>query len=97
MITQDEAHAIAETFANRADPSPDLKFVVVRIQERDAYWLLHYDSAAHVASGNFKDAIAGNGPLLVSKSNGAVVAAGSAAPLADRIAEAAEVLRSLTG
>lgn len=44
---------------------PDLVLLDDRIQEHAFGFLFFYDSQAHLDSGDFRDSLAGNGPLLV--------------------------------
>lgn len=44
-----------------------------------------YQTSAFVATGDFTHALAGNGPILVSKLTGAVEVAGTALPVEDYI------------
>lgn len=62
------ARAIAEKklgeVARQSDVS-DLVLLDDRAQEHAFGFLFFYDSQAHLDSGDFSDALAGNGPLLV--------------------------------
>jgi len=92
MISRDEAVAIAQGHIDRPSHAGALELVVTQVEERSASWVVYYDSRKHVESGDFLDAIAGNGPVVVAKSTGRVAVAGTAAPLLDRIVEAEEAL-----
>ena len=75
MITRSTAMSIVERFLDdfTTRGSAVLRFVVTRLDERRDSWVAYYDSEKHQKSGNVVDAIAGNGPLVVSKRAGAIV------------------------
>ena len=99
MITRDQAEAIAHRYINTPDPYwPDRpELVVTRITDHPLGWLIFYDSSRHQQSGDILDALAGNGPLLISERNGTLVAVGTAAPLDERLREAEQRLQALLG
>ena len=92
MISRDEEVAIAQGHIDRPSHAGALELVVTQVQERNASWVVYYDSRKHVETGDILDAIAGNGPVVVAKGTGRIAVAGTAAPLLDRIVEAEEVL-----
>jgi hypothetical protein len=63
------------------------KLVVARVDEHDFGWVYFYDSAAHVASGRPGDAVVGNAPLIVDKTDGKLYITGTAKPLEHYLAE----------
>lgn len=96
MIQRQEAEAIALASISQPDPHwPDKPpMIIVQVENHELGWLIYYQSAKYVASGSISDALAGNGPLLISRTTGHFVHVGTAAPFEDRIAEAANSLRS---
>ena len=63
------------------------KLVVVRVDEHDFGWVYFYDGSGHVATGKPSDAVVGNAPLNVDKSDGHLYIAGTAHPLAHYLEE----------
>jgi len=49
--------------------------------ERAFGWVFFYDSKRHVETRDFRDAIAGNAPIVVTKINGQVHETGTAFPI----------------
>ncbi|MEZ5454543.1 MAG: YrhB domain-containing protein [Lysobacteraceae bacterium] len=90
MITSERAREICYREINRPDPYwPDKpEMVVTEVEELEAAWVIYYKSSAFLKSRNVSDALAGNGPYVVSKSTGRFAAAGTAPPLKVRIQEA---------
>lgn len=48
-------------------------------------WVFFYDSRKHVETGNISYALAGNGPIIVLKSSGELVALTTAVPVLEAI------------
>lgn len=63
------------------DPHATQKLVVVRVDEQDFGWVYFYDGAAHAQSGDPRDAVAGNAPLIVDKADGKLYVTGTAHPI----------------
>jgi Immunity protein 35 len=63
------------------------KLLVVRVDEHDFGWLYFYDSSRHAESGNVRDALVGNAPLIVDRVDGNLYMTGSAQPLEHYLAE----------
>ena len=96
MITKSEAEKIAYDHINRPDPywkeKPEM--VITEIEERKENWLFYWTSKLYLETKNISHALAGNGPILVSKSDGGFKAVGTAPPLKERIEEAESSLKS---
>jgi len=93
-ISKEQAAAICYREINQPNLDwPDMpELVVVRVDERERSWVIHYQSKPWVESGDFSQSIVGNGPYVVSKATGNFAIAGTAAPLSDRVTEAERVL-----
>jgi hypothetical protein len=95
MITREQADQIAATWLGeheiatidfesplpRHDERHIQKLVVVRVDEHDFGWVYFYDGSLHVQTGNVLDAIAGNAPLIVDRSDGKLYITGTAQPV----------------
>lgn len=90
MITSERAKEICYSEINRPDSYwPDKpEMVVTEVEELGSVWVVYYTSSAYLKSRNVSDALAGNGPYVVSKATGQFSVAGTAAPLDQRIQEA---------
>jgi hypothetical protein len=63
------------------------KLLVVRVDEHDFGWLYFYDSSRHVESGDVRDALVGNAPLIVDKGDGNLYITGTAQPIGHYLEE----------
>jgi hypothetical protein len=52
------------------------RLVVARVDEHDFGWVYFYDSSAHIETGQPSDALVGNAPLIVDKSDGKLYVTG---------------------
>lgn len=88
-MTQAEARGAALRYVASASSWDDDQPVIVDDLTRDlGYgWMFHYNSARYLQSKNFRDALAGNGPIVVLKSTGEVAALTSALPVEDALGE----------
>ena len=96
MITSERAQEICYSEINRPDSYwPDKpEMVITAVEELEAAWVIYYTSSAWLKSRSVTDAIAGNGPYIVSKTTGRFAAAGTAPPISVRIQEALRCIES---
>jgi hypothetical protein len=95
MITEDQARAICHEEINRDNCGEQVEMVVTDVIEHPEAWVAYYQSRAYMESGNVGDALAGNGPFVISKTTGRFVALGTALPFEKQIDEAIKRLRNL--
>ena len=57
------------------------RLVVVRVDEHDFGWVYFYDGSRHVETGDVRDAVAGNAPLIVDRKDGKLYITGTAHPI----------------
>jgi len=80
-----EGHEIAAIDFGSALPRHDehhvQKLVVVRVDEHDFGWVYFYDGSIHIETGNVSDAVAGNAPLIVDRTDGKLYVTGTARPI----------------
>jgi len=95
MITRQEADRIAAAWLDdhevaaidfesplpRHDEQRVQKLVVVRVDEHEFGWVYFYDGSIHVATGSVSDAVAGNAPLIVDRTDGKLYITGTALPI----------------
>lgn len=76
-MTRDEAIRIAQTHLNRiyqrAKGHPEVVIAESAIWERPYGWLLMYDTAEAIATGDPERGLIGNGPLLVLRESGRII------------------------
>ena len=101
MLTREQADRLAETWLDehevatldfdlplpRHEPHRVQRLVVTHVEEHEFGWVYFYDGSGHVATGKPSDAVVGNAPLIVDKSDGHLYIAGTAHPLAHYLEE----------
>lgn len=82
-MTRSDARAVAEKYLQAKQPTEGIELVILEAEtlERAFGWVFFYDSKRHIETGSFRDAIAGNAPLVVTKADGRVHETGTAHPL----------------
>jgi hypothetical protein len=88
-IDKDRARTIAEEFV-RTRVQPRIRFEVVLVEgiEYRHCWVFGYNSRRFAETGDFRHALAGNGPLIVNKRTGLVREGVSATPVEEQLDEA---------
>jgi Immunity protein 35 len=94
-----EQHEIATIDFGSALPRHDerhiQKIVVVRVDEHEFGWVYFYDGSNHVQTGNVSDALVGNSPLIVDKTDGKLYVTGTARPIEHYLDEFRRGVRTL--
>src|SRR5688572_2804642 len=95
MITREEAdritaawldtHEVAAVDFESALPLHDehlvQRLVIVRVDEYDFGWVYFYDGSIHVETGDVRDAVTGNAPLIVDRTDRKLYITGTARPI----------------
>ena len=81
MIDRDTATTIARRHLEREFPDGGVAVDDAATTETDRCWVLLYNTLAFLRTGELRDCLAGNGPLLVDKRSGALRQAGTAHPV----------------
>ena len=95
MFTRQHADQVVATFLDeheiatfdfdsplpRHDDRHLQKLVVVKVDEHDFGWVYFYDGSVHAATGNVRDSVVGNAPLIVDRADGQLYITGTAQPL----------------
>ena len=80
-----EGHEVAAIDFESPLPRHDEKnvqaLVVVRVDEHDFGWVYFYDGSKHIQTGNASDAVVGNAPLIVDRTDGRLYITGTAHPI----------------
>jgi hypothetical protein len=99
VATYLEEHEVAtfdfESPLPRHDDRHLKKLVVVRVDEHDFGWVYFYDSSTHVETANADEALAGNAPLIVDKTDGKLYVTGTALPIEHYLQEYRGGIRTL--
>jgi hypothetical protein len=70
------------------------EMIVTRVEDHELGWIVCYDTGPHHETGEFRFAIAGNAPYLVSCEDGSLFETGSAPPFEERLRSAEQKLRA---
>ncbi|HZH31862.1 MAG TPA: YrhB domain-containing protein [Pyrinomonadaceae bacterium] len=91
MIDHQEAREIVNREINKPNGAwPDMPEMIILDEytvEKDYGWVFYWTSRPWRETGDFKHALAGNGPIIVSRSDGSLYHCGTAPPIEDRIRE----------
>ncbi len=82
-MTRSDARQIALSYvrAKERDYGGELVLLDQYTIERSFGWVFFFDSKRHNETGDFRDAVAGNAPIVVTKADGRVHVTGTALPL----------------
>jgi len=82
-MTKDEARTLAIAYikSKETEAGCDLVLLDSKTSERDFGWVFFYDSKQHVETGEFRYALAGNAPIVVTRAEGELHETGTALPL----------------
>ena len=72
----------------------DLAIAEEATRSEDWCWIFFYDSRAHIETGSFRHALAGNGPFVVVRATGALHELNTARPIDEQLEELHESLIS---
>jgi Immunity protein 35 len=81
MIDQRTAASIARRHLEREFPAGDVVLDEAATIQADWCWVFCFNTRAFLATGDPRDSLAGNGPLLVDKRSGTLRQAGTAHPV----------------
>jgi len=80
-VDLEHARSIAEAEVARLGQG----LVIAGVEEVPAGWVFYYNSARFLETNELTDALAGNAPVAVSRTDGAFIRTGTAHPLAHYI------------
>lgn len=88
MLSNEDCRALAEQcLARIAQQCGEKLLLLAPLAETSATFAYTYQTSDFAETGNLMHALAGNGPILVSKANGAVMVAGTGLPIEEYIRE----------
>lgn len=88
MIDRASAKAMALKYMDENfGREPELAIVDGEPSETTHAWIFFYNTKRYLETGEFSEALAGNGPILVNKITGAIDAFGTAIPLEKLLAQ----------
>lgn len=82
-MTRSEATEIARKYVKALETDAGCELVLLEKEtlERAFGWVFFYDSRQHVETAEFRHALAGNAPIVITRSDGVVHETGTAMPL----------------
>jgi hypothetical protein len=82
-VTKHEARLAALSYvkAKEHDAGCELVLLDGKTLEREFGWIFVYDSKMHAETGDFRHALAGNAPIVVTRADGKIHETGTAFPL----------------
>jgi hypothetical protein len=82
-MTRSDAEGIARSYLKAWEQGTGLEFIVQPQYtiERSFGWVFFYNSKRYIETGNVLDGLAGNAPIVVTRSDGRVHVTGTALPL----------------
>ena len=81
MIDQHAAAGIAGRHLEREFPGGGVGLDEGGTIQTERYWVFFYNTLAFLQTGDLRDCLTGNGPLLVDKGSGVLRQAGTAHPV----------------
>jgi hypothetical protein len=98
MINQQQARELVYEEINKLDPywpdKPEMIILDERTVEKDYGWVFYWTSRPWHETRDIQFAIAGNGPIIISREDGSLYECGTYPPIEDRIREREERLKS---
>ena len=85
-----EARRVAQEHLDAVEPS---RLVITEEREFSEGWVFFYQSRRHQETGDWRDALGGNAPLIVNRASGEMVFTATAPPLEQYLADYAEACR----
>jgi hypothetical protein len=90
MVDREQARSlVAAHLAAMPPASPGDGYVILdeHTIERDWGWVFFYNSRKYVETGDYSDALLGNAPYIVRRSDGALFVTGTVYPIGEYIAD----------
>jgi hypothetical protein len=83
-LTKTEAEVVAREYLKTIESEAgggELILLDAETIERSFGWVFFYDSKRHLETGEFRDALAGNAPIVVTRADGRIHVTGTAYPV----------------
>jgi hypothetical protein len=89
IMTKTEAERVAREYVKEkeSDAGCELALIDQHTIERNFGWVFFYDAKRHLETGDFRDALAGNAPIVITKADGRIHETGTAHPLEHYLAQ----------
>lgn len=88
VVNEAEARATAEAVLGKInEQSRSGPFVISRVEERPTGWIFYWTTARFLETGDWRDGLGGNAPILIDRTTGEVLPTGTAYPIDRYISE----------
>ncbi len=88
MISEAEARTIAEAHLAEINERIDFGPVVISgVEERPTGWVFYWTTARYLETGDWRDGMPGNAPILIDRATGESLPTGTAYPIEHYIDE----------
>lgn len=81
MLSRAEALDLVIAYLEARSEAGELAVLEDETLEYEFGWVFFYNSEAYVRSGDFRDALVGNAPIIVDRSSGELLETGTAEPI----------------
>jgi hypothetical protein len=86
VINREKARDIAERYVmENIQPAIRIELAISELSEYSTSWVAVYNTKRFLETGSNRDALAGNGPLIINRRTGAVRKGRSALPVEDQL------------
>ena len=76
--SENEMNSFGSGLPDYVNPEIELQIITSSTQEHDFGWVFFYNSKKYLDSGDFRDALAGNSPLIIDRESGQLFETGTA-------------------
>jgi hypothetical protein len=77
MLSKEEAISIATNYVKAETTKYELVVLLQETREFDLGWVFFYQSRKYVESGDYRDMLGGNAPIIVNKYDGSIHVTGT--------------------
>jgi Immunity protein 35 len=86
VISEQEAREIAEDYVRREiEPRIRVELALSELSEYSTCWVAVYNTRRFLETGSNRDALAGNGPLIINRRTGVLREGRSALPVEEQL------------
>ncbi len=75
---EEESNKMGSGIPNYRNPNTQLAILNEKTEEYEFGWVFYYNSVKYIETGDFRDALGGNAPLIVNRFNGEIIETGTA-------------------
>ena len=78
LDSETEINNFGSALPDYVNPNIKLQILNDKTEEHEFGWVFYYDSAKYIETEDFRDALAGNAPLIVDRNTGEIFVTGTA-------------------